>query len=347
MKKKLSYIIVTISLSLAVVIGLFFTSEHIMKRENPFVRRFMPHHIDKAEYLDLKVNSYYIAGLTNDSVYLGNYTAPLLITAVPINLGTKVEHQIKLDETQRSFRSLTIKVQGQEFFVIDGTIPIIYKGSTVDWITAKYMQEKIYFSLLQPIESNSFLFRSQRAATGEHVLGRLVIKDSTSFELYDDALQKQIDGVFDTDGQLVTDAKTKQGIYTYYYRNQYLVYQPQTNQFTQGKTIDTTTLAKIEITTLANGEKKMGKPPQKVNSKTYAHNGLLYVKSDLMGKNEPRSMWKQASIIDVYNYNINEYLYSFYAYDHQKDKIKEFALNDTYFFGLVGNSLVRYQIMKQ
>lgn len=346
MKKKIFYIVLTMIVSSAVVVALFLTSEHIMKRENPFVRRFMPHHIDKAEYMDLEVNSYYIAGLTNDTVYLGNYTAPLLITAVPTNMDTKVEHQIKLDETQRSFRSLTIKVQGQEFFVTDGTIPIIYKGSTNDWKAKRFMEEIIYFSLLQPMTDDSFLFRSQRASTGEHALGRLQIKDSTNFELYDDVLQKQIDGVFDTDGQLVTDVKTKQGIYTYYYRNQYLVYQLETNQFTQGKTIDTTTVAKIQVTELADGTRKMGAPPQKVNAKTYAYNELLYIKSELLGKNEPKSIWKQASIIDVYDYNKNEYQYSFYAYDYQKDKIKEFALNDTYFFGLVGNSLVRYQIMK-
>jgi len=342
MKKKIFYIVLTMVVSSLVVVGLFVSSEHIMKRENPFVRRFMPHHIDKAEYLDMEVNSYYIAGLTNDTVYLGNYTAPLLITAVPTKLGSKVEHQIKLDETQRSFRSLTIRVQGQDFFVGDGTIPIIYKGNTANWTATKYMEEKVYFSLLQPLENNAFLFRSQRAANGEHVLGRLQVSDSTSFELYDNALQKQIDGVFDTDGQLVTDAKTNQGVYTYYYRNQYLAYQPLANRFVAGKTIDTTSVAKIEVTTLTNGEKKMGAPPQKVNSKTYAHNGLLYVKSELMGTNEPRSMWKQASIIDVYDYNKNEYLYSFYAYNYQGDKIKEFAMNDSYFFGLVGNSLVRW-----
>jgi hypothetical protein len=341
MKKKIFYIVLTMIVSSLVVVALFVSSEHIMKRENPFVRRFMPHHIDKAEYLDVEVNSYYIAGLTNDTIYLGNYTAPLLITAVPISLGTKVEHQIKLDETQRSFRSLTIRVQGQEFFVSDGTIPIIYKGSTADWIATKYMQKKIYFSLVQPLESNTFLFRSQRAINGEHVLGRLEVNDSTNFELYDDALQKQIDGVFDTDGQLVTDAKTNQGVYTYYYRNQYLVYQPQANRFVTGKTIDTTTLAKIQVTELADGTRKMGAPPQKVNSKAYAYNGMLYIKSDLMGKNEPRSMWKQASIIDVYDYNKNEYLYSFYAYDHHREKIKEFAVNDMHFFGLIGNSIVR------
>lgn len=346
MKKKIFYIVLTMIVSSLVVVGLFLSSEHIMKKENPFVRRFLPHHIDKAEYLDLGVNSYYIAGLTNDTIYLGNYTAPLLLTAVSIDLKTKAEHKIKLDETQRSFRSLTVKVQNDHFYVSDGTVPIIYKGSIADWKATKYMEEKVYFSLLQPMKDDSFVFRSQRASTGEHILGKLKIKDSITFELYDNALQKQIDGVFDTDGQLVTDTKTKQGIYTYYYRNQYLVYQPKSNQFIKGKTIDTTTLAKIEVTTLSNGETTMSAPPQKVNSKTYAYNGLLYVKSELLGKNEPKSMWNQASIIDVYDYNNSEYRYSFYAYDHQKEKIIEFALNDIYFFGLVGNNLVRYRIMK-
>lgn len=341
------YTVVTLIVSTIVVVFLFVSSEYIMKKENPFVRRFLPHHIDKAKYLDLKVNSYYIAGLTSDTIYLGNYTVPLLVTAIPMDLGMKVEHQIKLDETKRSFRSLKVQVLDGTFFVSDGTVPIIYKGATSDWNAQKYMQEKIYFSLLEPIDSSNFLFRSQRASSGEHVLGKLTITDTATFELYDDALQKQIDGVFDTDGQLTVDPKNGQGIYTYYYRNQYLVYQPGSNQFTQGKTIDTTNIAKIQITELANGTRKMGAPPQKVNAKTYAYNGLLYIKSELLGKNEPKSMWNQASIIDVYDYNKNEYRYSFYAYDYQKEKIKEFVLNDTYFLGLVGNTLVRCQIMEQ
>ena len=345
-KRTVVVVIATIFTSCLLVIILFFTSEHLMKKENPFVRRFLPHPIEKAQYLDLGVNSYYLAGLTQDTIYLGNYTAPLLITAISNDLKTKVEHQIKLDETERSFRSLLVRVQNNNFFVSDGSIPIIYRGNTSNWYAHKFMTETIYFSLLQPLTENTFLFRSQRASNGEHVLGKLLVADTVSFKLFEDALQKQIDGVFDTDGQLVTDQKTHQGIYTYTYRNQYLVYRSQSNTFTQGKTIDTTTLAKIQITQLANGDRKMSAPPHKVNAKTYAYDGKLFIKSELLGKNEPKTMWNQASIIDVYDYNKNEYLYSFYAYDHQKDKIKEFVLNESYFYGLVGNSLVRYEIGK-
>lgn len=345
MKNKLFYTAGTLVLSTLVVVGLFFSSEHIMKKENPFVRRFIPHYIDQPISLDLEVNSYYIAGVTKDSIYLGNYTAPLLVTALPNDLSSKVEHTIRLNETQRRFRSLLVNVQDQEFYVSDGSIPIIYKGVTTDWKANAFMTDSIYFSLLQPLTSDTFLFRSQKASNGEHVLGKLTLENNKwSYELYDAVLQKQIDGVFDTDGQLVYDAITNQGIYTYYYRNQYPIYHPQTNQFSFGKTIDTTTIAQIKITQLQNGERKMSAPPQKVNAQSYAYNGRLYVQSELLGKNEPKSMWNQASIIDVYDYNKNEYNHSFYAYHEQGKTIRDFVLNDSYFFGLVGNSLVRYEL---
>ncbi|SFN90922.1 Methylamine utilisation protein MauE [Paenimyroides ummariense] len=334
----------TIIISSAIIVLLFITSEHIMKRENPFIRRFLPHHIDKAEYIDLGFNSYYIAGLTHDTIYLGNYTTPLNITAIPMDMRARISHQIVLDEKDRSFRSLTVKVNDEFFFVSDGATPIIYRGETKSWKALKFMETKIFFSKLQPIDNNSFLFRSEKADSGENVLGKITVSNSTTFELYDKVLKKQIDGIFDTDGHLITDSKTKQAIYTYYYRNQYLVYENKYNYFKSGKTIDTTTLAKIEVKTLANGERKMGAPPQKVNSRTYAYDKLLYVKSDLMGKNEPRSMWNEASIIDVYNYSKNQYMYSFYTYDYKKNKVKEFAINEEYFFGIIGNSLVRYKL---
>lgn len=343
-KPNILYTLATIIISTGIVVLLFISSEHIMKRENPFVRRFLPHHIDKAEYLDLGVNSYYIAGLTNDTIYLGNYTAPLLITAVPITLKNNTKHTIRIHDTKETFQSLKVSIVNDSFFVTDGSIPVIFHGSSLNWTAVEQMRGDVYFSLIVPIDENHFIFRSQRSSNGEHVLGMLSFDDNLSFQLYDNALQKQIDGVFDTDGQLISDSSTQKGIYIFNYRNQYLVYEPTQNAFIEGKTIDTTSLAKIKVTELANGERRMSAPPQKVNAKNYAYNGLLYIKSELMGKNEARDIWRNSSIIDVYDYSKNEYKYSFYADDHQAHKIREFAVNDDYFFGLVGNSIVRYHI---
>lgn len=324
-----------------VVFGLYQESEYLLRNENPFVRRFVPHVVDNAKYLNLNADSYYIAGLTEDTLYLGNHTAPLSIKAVAMNLSSK-EHSISLDETRRTFKSLSVEVYGHFFYVSDGTVPVIYKGTVNNWKARKFMTEKIYFSLLRPVSPNEFLFRSQRAFNGEHILGKLHTVN-TRFELYDHVLQKQLDGIFDTDGQLITDPVTNQGIYTYYYRNEYKVYQPGKNDFSSGKTIDTTGTAQLHLAQLPNGTRKMDTPPYKVNSQTYAFNGFLYIHSEQMGKNEPKRIWNQAIIVDVYDYNLNQYRYSFYAYDYEKHKTRQFALNTHYFFGLAGDVLIRFE----
>lgn len=345
MKKRILYIIITLVVSTLLVIGLFLSSEHIMKKENPFVRRFLPHPIDKAEYLDLGVNSYYIAGLTQDTIYLGNYTAPLLVTAFNVDNFNLKEHLIRIDQPSNKFKNINVRILNDLLHVSDGTVPIVYKGSTTNWKVYKN-NSKHYFSIIEPVDSQKDILRSQLATNGELVLGQINDTLKDKIDIYNNALKKQIDGVFDSDGFLTVDRRTKQAIYTYYYRNQYIVLDNESIRFKTGKTIDTTTYAKIQVIKLTDGSIKMSAPPHKVNARTYAFNGLLYIKSELLGKNEPKSMWNQASIIDVYDYNKNEYLYSFYAYDHQKEKIREFAITDDYFFGLVGNSLVRYEMME-
>lgn len=64
------------------VASLFLSSEHIIKEENNFIRRFAQHPVTEEKAYDLGVNSYYFAGIAGGKIYLGNYTAPLLLTAI-------------------------------------------------------------------------------------------------------------------------------------------------------------------------------------------------------------------------------------------------------------------------
>lgn len=346
LKNKCLFILLTLTVASLGVIALFRHSEYLIKKENPFIRRYIPHYLNQPKYLDLAVNSYNIAGLTADTLYLTNQSVPFLITAIPTNLKTQIQHQIKLEQTDYFFKNLILAVFDDTFYLSDGSIPVIYQGNIKNWSAKKIIDIEPYFSMIQPFAKNSFLFRTQLKATRTNVLGRLLITDTISYELFDTVLEKQLDGIFDTDGQLVKDSQTKQVLYTYYYRNEYLVYDNLNNSFTRAHTIDTTRIAKIQVTQLSNGDRKMSAPPYKVNSKMYAYDQKLYIRSELLGKNEPKDMWKQASIIDVYNYNKKDYQHSFYAYDYKKNKIKDFAINDDYFFALVENYLVRYELSK-
>ncbi|UPT69973.1 MAG: hypothetical protein M0D53_12635 [Flavobacterium sp. JAD_PAG50586_2] len=158
-------------------------------------------------------------------------------------------------------------------------------------------------------------------------------------------LQKQIDGRFDTDGVLSYDGYTNQLVYIYYYRNQYIVADSKLNLIHRGNTIDTTTRAKIKVAFIKDrNEKKFSAPPMTVNKNAYAYKGLLFVNSALMGRYESEKMWKQASIVDVYDYKNRRYIVSFYVYNIDGERLADFAVQGNNFYGIVGTHLVSYKM---
>ena len=84
----------TIVMSIGLMVILFLSSEEQVHRNNAFIRRFPPHPVIKEYDIDLGFNSYYVAGLGKDMVYLGNSTAPLHL--LKINLATRDTAHVKL-----------------------------------------------------------------------------------------------------------------------------------------------------------------------------------------------------------------------------------------------------------
>lgn len=80
--------------SSAVMVALFMTSEDMIHHQNNFTRRFPHHPAELSKILDMKINSYYIAGEGNGNVFLGNVTAPLIVTAIDSTL--KIKEQITI-----------------------------------------------------------------------------------------------------------------------------------------------------------------------------------------------------------------------------------------------------------
>ena len=52
------------------VVGLFLSSEHIIKKENNFIRRFGQHPVRDEKTFDLRANSYYFAGMDGAQISL-------------------------------------------------------------------------------------------------------------------------------------------------------------------------------------------------------------------------------------------------------------------------------------
>lgn len=326
----------------ALIVVLFLMSEDIVQHRNNFVRR-LPEQFFEERDIDLGFNSYYFAGAVNGKVYLGNVTAPLLLTEINADLTNKKEIVMKINKLDLPFRSLHIQVYPKYFFASDGTVPVIFRGKTGDWSAALQQGTTKPFSNPVFTDSVSVAFRTDKP-NAENILGTYSF-GSHHVKLNPLLLQKQIDGIFDTDGILNYDPYSNKLVYIYYYRNQYIVADSKLKLLYRGNTIDTISKAQIKVVyNKSRDERKLAAPPLTINKNAHVYKGLLFVNSTLMGKFEDEKMWKQASIVDVYDLHNRSYLVSFYVYNINGERLNSFIVQGNRFYGLIGTHLVSYKM---
>ena len=325
------------------VVGLFLSSEQIIKKENNFIRRFGQYPIRDEKAFDLGVNSYYFAGMADGQIYLGNVTAPLILTRIDTALTTRKAVKIKLDNTNHSFRFIQAQVKPPHFYLYDGTVPVIYRGILGDSLAHTISFEDCYFSQLQVIDSVNFAFRAQSSQSKSWVLGTLELERNPAVKLDYQLLEKQVDGIFDSDGQLLQDDGNGELVYIYTYRNRFLVMDRELNLLRKLHTIDTTTRAKVQVRLLSDGRHQMDAPPLLVNKTSVVHGQVLFNASMLMGKFESREQWRQAVVVDMYQTGLQEYLGSFYVYHRGKNRMTRIFATDKHLFVLSGSEIVRYR----
>lgn len=344
-KKKLILVSSSAVTSIIIVVVLFLISENIHSYHNKFVRRLSSAAVTKTKDYNLKLRSYYFAGADDGQVYLGNTTSQLLMTVIDTALNKTTTHHITLDKIDLPFRSLTIKVRAPYFYIYDGMVPCIFRGKISDWKAKLYKSGSEYFTYAEPIDSTSMAVRVQKRGNGESVLGKVDLLSTTKTVLNPNLLQKQIDGLFDTDGSLLYSDGINRIIYLYAYRNQFIVADPKLNIDFRGNTIDTIAHSNIELVDLEKrGERKFAKRPLLVNKTAAVYDNLLFVNSTIPGRYESLEMWKLASIVDIYTISTNSYLESFYVYDVDKQKLRDLIVHNDKLYALVGNHLVSYKL---
>jgi uncharacterized membrane protein YphA (DoxX/SURF4 family) len=335
-------------LASALVVILFLQSEKIIHQANNFIRRFPPHLYDKYAERDLQYAGYYFAGADSTTVYLGNYTAPLSILAVDTTLHVVGKYRIQLDDYNLPFRSAQVRVASPYFYLTDGTVPCIFSGKITDWKAHKTAGIGTYFSAIEPVDSTMLVFRGKSRKTGENILGTLSLDAPGAKVIYGDALlQKQIDGIFDTDGMLHYNRNLQRLLYLYYYRNQFIVAGKQMQLSYRGYTIDTTTRAKLRITNLKNGDRKLSAPPAVTNKFSATFGNELFINSNLRGRYESDVQWKETAIVDVYDLAKNSYRYSLPIYPVNKKKLHAILATKTRLYFLIDNAIVAYHIKKE
>ncbi|MDM1377699.1 MULTISPECIES: MauE/DoxX family redox-associated membrane protein [Myroides] len=341
--------VATTLVSILTVILLFVSSEHIIKKENPFIRRYLPHGVAEEDTLDLKVNTFYFSGYHKDKVYLGNSKSPLIFISVD-SLMQREDYTIKIDSTHFPYRYLRLKIVYPYFYLADGSIPIVYKGQLNTTQKTKQTEifsfKEVYFNDFIAIDSTSIAIKSQSSQDYKNVLGIINSKTTPRAFIDTSILESDSDGVFDSDGSFSFSKQNKTLIYTYFYKNQYVLTSPTLELLKRQNTIDTTKSLHITAAKLASGEHKMTTPMSAINQKVVAKNNLLFIVSNSLGQNESKAIWRQASIVDIYDFKKDSYIASFYINHLGEDKLIDLIVTDHYIYGLFDQKLVRYRLAK-
>src|SRR5699024_8654745 len=106
----------------------------------------------------LPYNSYYIAGINDSLVYLGNSTGFTHGLQWNYQTNDTLSFQIKINNAPEQFASLPKwQVAGDWFYIGEGVTPSLFKGKVTDWTAYELMSFIPYYTDLVVTDSASFI----------------------------------------------------------------------------------------------------------------------------------------------------------------------------------------------
>ena len=345
---KIATLLLCAFISAGFMILLYISSEKQRHDANPFIRRYTTGAAEMANNIDLKNTTMYFIGTEGSKIYMGDMQAPLHLFVFDTLLKTKKHFKINLESDQFPFTRVQIKIRPPYFYVADGSVPVIFKGRISDWRAKLLMSgNKQFFTHAEIISEDEIAIRSFQADGRGTVIGKFTFRDSLQVSYAPWLLQKQIDGYFDVDGILKYDQDIQKFIYLYYYRNEFIVADNKLELQYRGKTIDTNHIADLKISyNKETGERQLASSSIAVNRLMSSSGNLMFVNSNVPGCYEDEEMWKQASVVDVYDLNKRRYVSSFYIHSFD-EKISDMLVVKSNIYVIIGHHLHRYKLNKE
>lgn len=293
--------------------------------ERRFIESFQITSVDTVMLED--ASQFYMAGRAKNTVYISSRKTPARL--VEFHLTTNdtthrllsIEHPVPL-----LINSIQVNVDSPNFYLSEGTVPVIYKGDLQEKVGRRIEHSLPYFTDFIFLSGNKGIIRSL-SAKKNNILGIIDLK--TGSVCFDhNILVPQIDGIFCTAGLAQKTYPNGTAVYVYTYRNEFFVLDSGLSVTTRMNTIDTTTTAKIKVATLRKGSSSnLSSPPTIVNRKVSALKNLVFIQSQMFSDNETIGE-KEYTPVDIYDLNDRTYMGSFRLPLYKKERLSEFMVLD-------------------
>jgi hypothetical protein len=330
--------------SIAAVIALYLTTTHYNRSDNSFIRQFPNVGPSGEKLFDIQFDSYYIAGISSSHIYLGNVVAPdhMIITDLAL---TDTQH-VKLNIPDRNEllpRTLRVRVDSPFVYMTDYLLSTIWKGVLPDPTMLHFIDNpRFSSSLIEYRSPGTFVVRTYDSSQMQNRLG-VLSQDGVKYGKK--TLTKQIDGYFCTDGMINCNNETSSVIYVYYYRNEFIRLDSNLNIIYRGRTIDTTSTAKIKVAQIkAENKTTLSAPPLLVNRMSAVFGNNLFISSALKANNEQERAFATSAVVDVYDVDDGEYKYSFYLPNSVEGKIRDFAVTGNKAVTLIDHHIIVFEL---
>ena len=329
------------------IFSLHLSVDKKQSNRNSFIRHFFTHPILASTTLSIPKGDYYLAGVTKDSIYLGNPVYPLNLIGIDSALtGFKFIRLTVTNTLKNKLRSARLHVDSLNFYIMDGIGPYILTGRTRQWQipAAASSTDSIYFSDCAPVSPTSFILRTLDFGKAQYVLSKKQTVNPV-FKSNPDILQKQVDGLFCTDGMLLYNPTAVKAVYVYYYRNQFMCMDTSLKVLLRANTIDTISRADIRVSKIKSENTfVLSAPATVVNSQSCISQSKLLILSERMSLYENASTFKKSAVLDVYSLKSGSYDGSFYLFGPVGKKPRDLRISGRTLYTLYNGQIISHQL---
>jgi len=334
-------------LSSSLVILLFLITSSKNQANNGFVRLLPPHPLTPRKIVDLQYKGFYLAGFSSTTLYFANLYSPSNLLLLNNNTfdNTRIIEIKNPTDKKIAWETTIIKVDSPDLFLLD-RVTSSYIHTRLGSNVGTYSRlDTFQFTTAIPISATSVISKRFDQKLGKSILVKSNIDQPNAPKMFY-TLEKQIDGFFCSDGILLYDKTRAVLTYLYYYRNQFVTLDTNLNLISNGRTIDTNSIAKINVAHISSENVyKLSSPPHIVNNKAYLSDKWLFVNSNLKAANEVgRKIKEGSSAIDLYSIKDGKYHFSFYIPPYDGRKMTNFYVTNNLLFVMYSNTLAIFDM---
>jgi hypothetical protein len=311
MREKITRLFILTIIPVALVAFLYFRSTGFgVQHKNGFDRRFA----DKAYVIyrhELPYNSYYLAGATSSTIYLGNRVGTTKLVEGDSTLSQFKESDIHFPAGKNiAWEALQLNIDSPDVYASELVTPSWYEGNMNEQELHQIQVTTDATSATLAIAPGKYVLRMYDSTHDQYDLfnrNKQIIKSPIRAPL----LQKHGDGTFSLDGILLYDKTEHLVVYVYYYRNLISIFDTALNEIAEMKTIDTVSIPDVQVANIAStNTSTLRYPATVINKKAAVCNNRLYIHSMRKADNQTQTL---QSVIDCYDISQQQYLFSFYV----------------------------------